>query len=52
MKKFNVYKQVIGIYCEYLSFIGSVESKDRNDACLQFRNGEYQNDFLTAIAIL
>jgi hypothetical protein len=48
MKKFNVYKLIINKYCEYLYFIGTVEAMDRDDACLQFRDGEYQNDFLTA----
>ncbi len=48
MKTFNVYKQVINTYSEYLKFIGTIEANDRNDACLKFRTGEYQNDFLTA----
>lgn len=52
MKKFNVYKQVIGKYCEYLLFIGSIEANDRNDACLQFRYGEHKDCFLTAIAVI
>jgi hypothetical protein len=52
MKKFNVYKQVIDKYCEYLLFIGSVEAKDKNDACLKLRDGEYQNCFLTARVVI
>ena len=50
--KFAVYKQVVGQYCEYLTFVGCVEATDRNDACLQFRSGQYQNDFLTARKIV
>ena len=50
--EYNVYRQVIGKYCEYLSFVGSVEATDRNDACLRFRDGEYKDCFLTARAVL
>ena len=52
MKKFNVYKQVVGKYCEYLSFVGCVEATDRNDACLQFRDGEHKDCFLTARPVI
>jgi hypothetical protein len=50
--KFAVYKQVVGNYCEYLLLIGYAEAIDRNNACLQFRDGEYQNDFLTAKKVI
>jgi hypothetical protein len=52
MKKFNVYKQAIGKCFEYLTFVGSVEATDRNDACLQFRDGKYKDCFLTARAVI
>ena len=48
MKTFNVYKQVITSHSEYLKFIGTIQATDRNDACVKFRTGEYQNNFLTA----
>ena len=52
MKKYNVYKQVISKYCEYLVFIGCRKADNKNDACMQFRNGEYQDCFLTAKVII
>jgi len=45
---FNVYQQVITEFNEHLSFIGKVKAKNRNDACLQFRNGIFKDKFLTA----
>lgn len=33
---------------ESLMFIGTVEAKDRNEACLSFRSGIYKNYLLTA----
>ena len=45
---FNVYQLVITEYREYLLFIGKVKAKNRNDACLQFRDGIFKDKFLTA----
>jgi len=45
---FNVYQQVNIEFNEHLSFIGKVKAKNRNDACLQFRDGIFKDKFLTA----
>ena len=45
---FNVYKQVITEFNEHLLFIGKIKAKDRTDACLQFRDGIFKDEFLTA----
>jgi len=45
---YNVYQQVNIEFNDRLSFIGKVKAKNRNDACLQFRDGIFKDEFLTA----
>jgi putative heme degradation protein len=51
MKKFAIYKQVLG-KIEYLTFVGYIMANNRNEACINFRQGEYNNAFLTAKEVL
>ena len=45
---FAIYMQVLRNGHSINRYVGYMSGKDRDDACMNFRKGEYSNKFLTA----